>query len=88
MFDDYFQPFGDRGIYGCIEPQLWRECDTQIRRSDVTAFNQHGIRIADIGARHRFECERCIRDVSSDGGDHGYAEKGLGEPRAIWNGAI
>ena len=52
------------------------------------AFNQRGIGIAGIGTRHGFECERRICDISSDGCDHGYVEKRLGEPWTIGNGAI
>jgi hypothetical protein len=88
MFDEDLQPSSNGGIDGCIEPQFRRECDTQISQIDVTAFNAGGIAITGIGACHRFECERCIGDVSRDGRDHGYVEKRLGEPGTIWNGAI
>ena len=43
MFDEDLQPSSNGGIDGCVEPQLRRECDTQISQIDVTAFNQGGI---------------------------------------------
>src|SRR6185295_363144 len=88
MLDDSLQPFGDDGIDGDIQRKLRRKCDAQLRRFCVTVLNECGIRIADIGAGHRLECEQCIRDVASDRCDHGYVKEWLGEPRAIWNGTV
>ena len=76
------------GSTGVSSPSFGENAIRISAESTSPLSTRHGIRITGIGARHRLECERCIRDVARDGRDHGYVEKRLGEPGTIWNGAI